>query len=1110
MARSQLRYNITDAAGNAVQNALCYVYETGTTTAVADLYLAVSGGSPVATLTSNARGEIVGYLTTPRLVDVKVTDNGDTAFWPSLPLSLHSWTEFTETVAVNGAVTGGGGAVDSVNGDTGVVVLDAADVGADAAGTAAGLVATEAGLRADADALLTPLSDARLTNARTPTAHATSHQDGGTDELALDGSQVTTGTIADGRIASTIARDTEVTTAVGNEATARDVAIAAAIANLINSAPGALDTLDELAAAMGDDANFATTVTNALALKAAIADVVLKTLFDANSILIADTDNTPAPLVMGASTILARLGAGGIVAATPAQLKTLLAIATGDVSGLGTAATHAHGDYDLAGAADAKVSDTAYAGSWDGVTDKAPSKNTVYDKIEALRGATVPLGGAVVPAPLASVKSPPDRYLRSFSPAGLPPDDFDVLWRQDDIQTYGDVIKGGGKLNGSPTATGYLTQGRLGVAGSGAAVVGGQFLSGPSIPSGANIGSVPIGVMVPIAGLVPNDEFTLSFKIGNFSGSDFASLAKVNNNLMLAIGVTGGPILLLNQSAQGVLNLNDSTRNMNATLTIAAGWANNTWRTFTIRWRRSDDTLSLQMADDYAGRAVAAAAGSKPSVDRPFGADRDIGFGIYGGTSQAAILSLYVADMKLYRYCRGDAGSAVVLKSPPKITVDVDSNGGAWPTGFGGVLGVYSWTDDTLAAQQLDLTFQRAGVRFLRSVLHLDEIGLTGAINGTASNFVYDWTAIDHRLDLEVAHLPAGGTLLITVGRCPANLGATASTVPSDFGAFARIARNAMAHIKARYPTVNIVWSFWNEPEVATYWAGTLTQIYSLWKQTQELLIAEIPADPSMRLGSPEYAGPTGHQDFCTRLGADANTTALKAVLKSISAHNFSHNLNSLVSDLETIRGYYTAIAISGTIPIYLTEFGLQISRSTEIFTDATSWVQTQPNQWRTAYFAAYAMAVTYWLSRHPSLNVQATGMQIAGDLSSGYGDLAVMSESPPRPRPILSTHAALAHLSGNKLTVTPNWPNLVAVGARNGNNVAVAFGSYRPWMGYHQQVSFDFEWVGTLPATYTWRLWTLGAGQVMQLVDGGTQETPPQRVTMKALDVGLLEITGT
>ena len=47
--------------------------------------------------------------------------------------------------------------------------------------------------------------------------------------------------------------------------------VVAAIAALINSAPGALDTLDELAAALGDDPNFATTITNALALKAPLA-----------------------------------------------------------------------------------------------------------------------------------------------------------------------------------------------------------------------------------------------------------------------------------------------------------------------------------------------------------------------------------------------------------------------------------------------------------------------------------------------------------------------------------------------------------------------------------------------------------------------------------------------------------------------------------------------------------------------------------------------------------------------------------------------------------------------------------------------------------------------
>ena len=40
---------------------------------------------------------------------------------------------------------------------------------------------------------------------------------------------------------------------------------------IIDSAPGALDTLNELAAAIGDDANFSTTITNSLAAKAPLA-----------------------------------------------------------------------------------------------------------------------------------------------------------------------------------------------------------------------------------------------------------------------------------------------------------------------------------------------------------------------------------------------------------------------------------------------------------------------------------------------------------------------------------------------------------------------------------------------------------------------------------------------------------------------------------------------------------------------------------------------------------------------------------------------------------------------------------------------------------------------
>ena len=44
-----------------------------------------------------------------------------------------------------------------------------------------------------------------------------------------------------------------------------------AVANLVDSAPASLNTLDELAAALNDDASFSTTVTNSIATKLPLA-----------------------------------------------------------------------------------------------------------------------------------------------------------------------------------------------------------------------------------------------------------------------------------------------------------------------------------------------------------------------------------------------------------------------------------------------------------------------------------------------------------------------------------------------------------------------------------------------------------------------------------------------------------------------------------------------------------------------------------------------------------------------------------------------------------------------------------------------------------------------
>jgi hypothetical protein len=97
--------------------------------------------------------------------------------------------------------------VTSVNGEQGIVVLNAADVGADPAGSAAAaqaaastdaankVTAHEAdttgvhGIASTADLVVT--TDARLTNSRTPTAHAATHAAAGSDPVTLTQAQIT-------------------------------------------------------------------------------------------------------------------------------------------------------------------------------------------------------------------------------------------------------------------------------------------------------------------------------------------------------------------------------------------------------------------------------------------------------------------------------------------------------------------------------------------------------------------------------------------------------------------------------------------------------------------------------------------------------------------------------------------------------------------------------------------------------------------------------------------------------------------------------------------------------------------------------------------------------
>lgn len=129
--------------------------------------------------------------------------------------------------------------------------------------------------------------------------------------------------------------------------------VKAAITALINGAPGTLDTLKEIAAAINNDPNYSTTINNALALKAPLASPVLTGVPTAPTAALG-TNNTQI-----ATTAYVRAAISALVGSSPEALDTLneLAAALGNDPNFATTMTNA-----LAGKQPLDATLTALAG----------------------------------------------------------------------------------------------------------------------------------------------------------------------------------------------------------------------------------------------------------------------------------------------------------------------------------------------------------------------------------------------------------------------------------------------------------------------------------------------------------------------------------------------------------------------------------------------------------------------------------------------------------------------------------------------------------------------------------------------------------------------------
>ena len=204
---------------------------------------------------------------------------------------------------------------------------------------------------------------------------------------------------------------------VGSAAAAQTAAAGytdTAIANLIDGAPGALDTLNELAAALGDDANYASTITNALADKAPLASPALTGTPTAPTAA-ADTDTTQI------ATTAYVVGQGYLKSSTASS--TYAPLASPSLTGTPTAPTAAAGTNttQIATTAFVKAAVDASAPGVGSITSSMIADGTIVDEDISSSAA---ISQSKISGLTTALDAKPDLFVASTEPGSLGVGDF--------------------------------------------------------------------------------------------------------------------------------------------------------------------------------------------------------------------------------------------------------------------------------------------------------------------------------------------------------------------------------------------------------------------------------------------------------------------------------------------------------------------------------------------------------------------------------------------------------------------------------------------------------------------------------------------------------------
>jgi hypothetical protein len=583
----------------------------------------------------------------------------------------------------------------------------------------------------------------------------------------------------------------------------------------------------------------------------------------------------------------------------------------------------------------------------------------------------------------------------------------------------------------------------------------------------------PAPVIYPVDGLLPTDEFTVTFRIRRPADTELLRF--------------GEHLVVTHQG--GTLTASWLPGAATAELAVDAS----DWLCVTMTW----DGTTLALHGGGSSAEAKAEGGAEPL---PVSGD------------DGGLRIVDVAELHVSRFARTPGG--VLVHHGPAVTVDLGQRTGRdYPRYVGGVLGLYTgfrYNEDGVAPNVgtgiRDAQFRacaEAGMPLLR---------LGGVVSATkvGENGEYDFSIVDEKLDLlhelgVAFHITLDYNHLLTgAGEGLSGL----STPPNDYERYAELCSKVMAHLRERYHVVSV--ALWNEPDIEEYWVGSSTEFHELWRVVQQRFMQD---HPDLLLTTADWAMAKSAIAHLEDIAAHGLPVA------AVCMHTYAQDFAHVRRDVLALRATAERLGFPD-LPIRMPEWGMDILLNQERYSNPRSVATAWPNRFKNSHSAAFAIAfIQEVLAADPLVDL--TTFSSIGTVDHGYLSVAaytisdealLSSEDPPRPYPSFAALSLLWKLGGDVVAATTNWPGLrvLATTSDDDATTVVVFSSYRPWR-HADRIRTSLVWSG-LPSRFTWKQWqmddAIAADGRLMLVAEGDETDLPLGVDLGAVGIGGFEIT--